>query len=82
MPVKDRISPTRNTYFAEQPLTFLPGLLTPILSASSVLLLGEKCCRKRRFLQDASGVNDSSYLAVVRCGSGSSLLPALLGAHC
>lgn len=42
----------------------------------------EKCCRKRRVLQDASGVNDSSYLAVVRCGSGSGLLPALLGAHC
>lgn len=41
MPVKDRISPARNTYFAEQPLTFLPGLLTPILSVSSVLLLGD-----------------------------------------
>lgn len=40
MPVKGRISPTRNTYFTEQPRTFLPGLLTPILSANSVLLLG------------------------------------------
>lgn len=42
----------------------------------------EKRCRKRKVLQDASGVNDSSHLAVVTCGSGSTLLPALLHSHC
>lgn len=79
MPVKDRISPARNTYFDEQPLTFLPGLLTPILSVSSVLPVGG--LPGGGVLQEAAGscktasrVSDSSYLAVVRCGSGSGLL--------
>lgn len=42
----------------------------------------EKCCRKCRVLQDASGVNVSSYLAVVTCGSGSGPLATLLSLHC
>lgn len=39
MLLKDRISPIRNTYLANS-LPFLPGLLTPILSVRSVVLLG------------------------------------------
>lgn len=60
MPLKDRISPIRNPYLA-RPLPFLPGLLTPILSVRSSILLGQ--CREehcRTGLQDRAAGSWSS----------------------
>lgn len=90
MPLKDRISPVRNTYFAH-PLPFLPDLLTPILSVRSVILLGhceEERCRSGR--QEALGPPRRSwgqYLILSRYGQmwvrvrslGCAAQPPLLG---
>lgn len=90
MPLKDRISPVRNTYFAH-PLPFLSDLLTPILSVRSVILLGrceEERCRSRR--QEAKGPPRRSrgqYLILSRYGQmwvrvrsvGCAAQPPLLG---
>lgn len=90
MPLKDRISPVRNTYSAH-PLPFLPDLLTPILSVRSVILLGrceEERCRSGR--QEAKGPPRRSrgqYLILSRYGQmwvrvrsvGCAAQPPLLG---
>lgn len=84
VPLKDRISPSRNTWPSSLQLSCLACWLLswPRAPSSSWGPWEEKCCRKSKVLQDASGVSDSSYLALVRCGSGSGRLPLLLGAHC
>ena len=46
MHLKDRISLIRNPYLPTYFLSFLSGLLTPILSLRSVILLGR--CREER----------------------------------
>lgn len=90
MPLKDRISPVRNPNLAH-PLPFLPGLLTPILSVRSVILLGrcrEDHCGTRR--QEAEGPPRrfrGQHLILPRCNqtrlkvrsAGCAAQPPLLG---